>query len=439
MNKDTTNFHELMSRREFLRLGFKTILSGLLTKILLGKLSKNYIAHAETQRQKVSPPGDFFMQCDNSPENITRQPSEIQGVPEIKERSRTWEKLAPKNKPPGAYRGAMTFHGDKFIMHGGWSGTDSLDATWFFQNGNWTEIDAGSTKKLHGHKMVSTPSGPFMFGGVTPVGTNYEYSDTAYLLANNEDDTWAWNEITIATEPGLILPKLQGYDMVCNEIRKSIFIFGGSAIQGGRNFNNEIFELYLPDSEYNPQSGSYFLTRKTLAEGSQNLPEDGIFEPLAYIKPDGQLGIFGGRVNQPPYYALASNLHWQITINSNEQISITQLQVDHDFGGPVRGGYDPRTERLTAFCGNESFYFFGDDYNETIECRPDGTWITVQSDITPIYTEHPTAAIDPNTGEILRFGGLLWDSENETWIPQTDTYISKTIKKISLPIIMSSN
>lgn len=378
------------------------------------------------QQQPFPLPGDFLphpkkLESQNKSQEIT--PS---ALPKKENEERIWRKENPTNMPPAAYRSAMAWDEKNqcYILHGGYTGISSHNETWSYQNGDWKKIEQGSTPPLHGHKIVDTPYGLVMFGGVKPTTSNQYVDSNEFFCFTGT--TW---EKLIPETSGIKIPGLQGMGMVYNPELKSIWIMGGAS--GSDVFLSDVtFELMLP-GVWSTESGWYF--RGVGNQGNLNINR--IFEPLAFTLPSNpEIYLYGGcGYDQGGGVGVFSNSLWQIkTIATAIEVSKANWPLV-DFAGAIRGGFDNKHNQLLLHSGRQT-YFFGSDYKQSVVFeKANNSWAKISSVLNPPATEKPATALNPNNSELLCFGGASWDGSK--WIFSNDTWRCNYNYKIYLPTL----
>ncbi len=349
------------------------------------------------------------------------------GLPETEKSTRSWFKLETKLKPPESIRSAICWSKslNGFLLHGGWVYDTSHNETWLFKGNEWTQIEEGSTPSLHGHKISETPLGVVMYGGSFKEGEIYKESNQFYLFNQKKN---VWENLTVKWEDSLRPPPaLNGSGMVYNPKTRSVWIIGGGYSNDIGKFmpSDGITELFLPgawDSEnwYLKQTGNLNWANFYIS----------LFEPLAYCIPnDPATYLYGGQGPDGLGNVLPSTISFKISK------SITGLQIESsslpgiDYGGTLRGGYDPLRKELLLHSG-EPHDFWSSPYRETLAIGEDNIWYQVKSSPNPPVCNMPAVAVD-TAGKMIRFGGAHYDGQNrpvylnETWmlLPSAKIYL----------------
>lgn len=415
---------DLVSRRRFL---------GLLGKAGITVAGASLLRPAESlfsqePSKPVALPGDFFPQVSNPAVKVQVEISPS-ALPEKENRDRDWKKENPTNMPPAAYRSAMAWDEKNqcYILHGGYTGTTSHNETWSYKNGDWTKIEQGSTPALHGHKIVDTPQGLIMFGGVKPVSPG-QYTDSNEFFRFTGT---SWEKI-VPDSFGAKIPGLQGMGMVYSQEHKSIWIMGGAS-GPDVSLSDATFELLLP-GVWSPNSEWVFQGKGY--QGSLNINQ--IFEPLAFTLPDNpDIFLYGGcGYDQGGGVGVYSNKLWDIKgVNTGIQVSNADWPLT-DFAGAVRGGFDIKRNQLLLHSGRQT-NFFGSNYQQSVVFeKTNNSWARIISPINPPTVEKPASAINPNNSELLRFGGSIWNGSK--WVFSNETWRCNFMYKSFIPISKKS-
>lgn len=412
--------HTKISRRQFLKIG------GAAAVTLLAAPTRMISADIPLQRGLIT--GDYLPQSPELKNKISGGGSEpLIGLPEQEKDNRSWSKVETSIKPPGTSRSAMCWS-DKlggFLLHGGWSYDTNHDETWVFKNNQWSKLEKGSAPSLHGHKMTETPLGVVMFGGLIkqPNGT-YETSDRFFLYNENKN---MWEKLSFKWESARPSPQLQAMGMVYNPETKSVWLMGGGSGEPVQA-SDVTYELFLPGAwdvnDWHLRGMGY--------QGYFNYRQ--VFEPLAYCIPeDPATYLYGGLGPDGLGNVLPSTKSYKITnVETGIQVEYSGLpQID--YGGTLRGGYDPKKQELILHSG-ESTNFFQPPYQETIEIKKgDTAWYKIKSPLNPPVYDKPAVAINP-AGEILRFGGSFYDRNSQPQFSD-ETWLLKPIFRTYLPQI----
>lgn len=416
-----------ITRRDFIK--------GVAATILGLKYGRSLVANAENSAQtgKNWPiaPGSY-KEPEKAEVSGVKTTTEISRLPEKEKNDREWKKIITKVFPPPSQRSALTYcqKRDSFILHGGYGYDANHNETWEFKNKQWSLIEKGSTPSLHGHKIVETPEGLVMFGGVKLLsGGSYETSNKFYLFSETKN---CWQELSpsMETSEGGV-DGLQGMGMVYNNETRSVWILAGG-FGNPVQLSDGIHELFLP-GVWNKNDPNWFY-RGMGTETTKNYHP--VFEPLAFTYPgDNSAYLYGGiGGDRGGGVGIYSNELWRI-YPSNTNVIVNQEAIPFvDYGGSVKGGYDLKSKQLILHAGRPLFYF-AYPYSESVEYdKETNSWYKVASPENPPVRGEPAVAMNFSTGELLCFGGSYYDQNGQAqW--STETWICRPIYKIHLPFV----
>ncbi|MCL4366773.1 hypothetical protein M1563_01245 [Patescibacteria group bacterium] len=373
-------------------------------------------------------PGDLIIKKDaTNPQ--TESVTEFGHLPEKTTDSRFWRQVETPCAPPPAYRSACCFSQERgsFILHGGYAYGANHSQTWEFKENHWQQLEEGSTLSLHGHKMVETPLGLLIYGGVIlqPKG-DFDISDKFYLFDNKTNH---WQEIIPDCYYPQDKPALQGIGMTYHPETKSVWIFGG-AFGKDVTLGNNTYCLLLPNNYY---SKNWYILGRGYSNGETYRA---VFEPLAYVKPEDQnIYLYGGEgYDRGDGSGIYSNELWQIHLDETNIISTLSSNPRVDYAGAVRGGYDIKRRQLVLHSGEPTFILYP-PYNESVEYDEDSQmWLKIASAANPQAMGRPAAAMNSLTGEVMRFGGSYYD-QNHTAQWSNQTWICSPSYKTRLPLV----
>ena len=365
--------------------------------------------------------GDFGSDGNNYPE----KPAEYSLPAEIVT-DRKWERILSTENPPASYRQASVYCSSResTVIHGGWDGVSNRSETWELKNKQWSLLEAGSTPPLSGHKMVNTPHGLFMFGGVI---TSNEYSNKAYLFNFNNSQ---WQEISFS---GDLLSPLQGMGMMYDQKENVVWVVGGAK---GMGITNSI-SLFRPPTEV----GGVWQHQK-LGQMSETGTLPLLFEPFVYQRGnDGRVMVYGGlrqestrRVDSNYVYELGYHQDSNYGLIADVQIS-TQPLVD--YAGPVGGGFDLKKGRLVLNGGSTPNLFGQINWPESVDySQKENKWRTVSADGGPRWVTKAAGAMD-DKGNYYRFGGVYYVDGDPYGHFSNETWILKSVYNTHLPLVVS--
>lgn len=410
-----------VSRRDFLKLSAATVVGLALPRGIREVL----------QSGSVRAPEDY--QASGVGVNqAPKQNLENYALPEIETTQRQWEKIPVQEKPPAGYRQASVWHPgrESFIIHGGWGNDGNMNQTWEFKDKEWNKLEEGSTGKLSGHKMVCTPSGIFMYGGVRDVGGGkYQPTNKGYLL-DESDAGCSWKEIVFDQKNGELPEARQGMGMVYDRSNNVVWIIGGADI-GGISAN--IGWIRLPDDNLN----SWRYQRVRQFDETGTLPY--VFEPLVFAV-DGKepIYVYGGlRKNNNILINSASSFRVSHQVDIYNEVIADVAQSgwpEADYAGPVRGGYDPKRGQLVLSDGTSPDFWVSNKWKQSVQYDlAKGRWETISSRNNPISADKTAEAIDMETGNIFRFGGVNYPTAYGVLLDET--WVLKPMNEIYLPIV----
>lgn len=407
-----------MSRRHFVQVAFATLGVGALS------LTIGYPGITSADTPLI---GDYPPKSTSQIKILGGGSEPLPSLPEKEKDNRSWYKIETTLKPPRSYRSAICWSEglNGFLMHGGFSYDANHNETWLFRENKWSKLEQGSTPFLHGHKIVDTPLGVIMFGGVIKLPNGTYGTSNQFFIYNENQITW--ENLTPKWESARPVPSLQAMGMVYNPKTRSVWIMGGG-VGNPVEVSDVTYELFLPGAW--DSIDDWYLRGMGYRGYFNYLP---IFEPLAYCIPDDQATyLYGGLGPDGLGNVLPSTKSYRI-INIDHDIQIEPSGLTEvDYGGTLRGGYDQKRQELILHSG-APMNFWMPPYRETIEFKmTDLSWYRIKSPTNPPVYDKPAVAIN-TAGEMLRFGGSYYNLNHQ---PQfsNETWLLKPIYRAYLPL-----
>ena len=223
-----------------------------------------------------------------------------------------------------------------------------------------------------------------MFGGVSKwLGDSNEYNN----------DTWEWDgddwtEIITENQPTLRVSSMLAYD----EKNAVTVLFGGGDKNGVSVLNDtwlwdgkEWQEVY-PNHSPEPRRGGQLFFDKSL----------------------GKIILAGGyenKIEEDGIQSFYDTWIWDGSDWEKQQIDIDYMMITN----PV-AGYDPIRNRALVY----------NYYNMLV--WSDHEWSVIESDEFPLPRFGPAVAMNPNTGDMVLYGGVEGKNMGDTWIFSSDKW-----------------
>lgn len=348
-----------------------------------------------------------------------------------------WSEDHPKKSPPAGYRQAIAYdpNKDRFVMHGGWGENGQNSQTWVYQNGQWEKLEEGSTPCLHGHKMVDTPFGLMMYGGVkVKPDDSWNVSDGFYVLREIPPYP-RWQKIKLESTDGSSLPAIQGMGMVYHPDKNVILLLGGSILLDELKDPPTMAFLNTVYAVYPASTGSVYEDWHLAELTCLDQHFEPVFEPLAFsLRGDEAVYLYGGLVwlGDERSGAYSTKL-WEIRLEEKGSVRVARAGwPEIDYAGIVRGGSS--FAGLLLWGGRPALDILAGPYPNSVMFKS-GIWKTVSSLLNPPQVDKPAVAVDPKTGKTLFFGGISWDKEKAQWKYWQQTWTGEQRFQELLPLL----
>jgi N-acetylneuraminic acid mutarotase len=312
-----------------------------------------------------------------------------------------WAKLrAVGQLPPGRAFTTMAYDPTmrKLIIFGGGLETADLNDTWSYEpaTGRWTDL-APSGKTPSARELSPLVYDPvskrmYLFGGWDQVAEK-DLGDTWCYdpVANN------WTEL----DPSGKTPSgRDGHSLVYDPSGKRLLLFGGSEQDG-----TEMSDLWA----YDPAANQW-----TQLAPSGSAPPARAWHSVALASSTGQMVIFGGAYGEEGSETYLNDI-WSYDVAKN---AWAKLDASGDLPSKrFNAGmeYDPESGLVFLYGGGGTTGAFQETWAFDLASN---VWIELQPSTSPGSGLGHAMIYDPDTGQILLFGGVnMSDGEpaNEIW------------------------